>query len=198
VPQPFLGFFPPECSPHKKRAPLSGPLLPCSHPPACLRAPALPCHPRFPRRPRPQARWPGFPENYGLSFNAPEAAFPVRPGQRRRNRIVPPTSPASKPRSSCESVLTESSCLDPEVATLLGFRPSRACPPSPGILCPVRGTKPRTCIFAAAPTHRPANRSPRDRVDLLPPPKRRGRIRRRACPPKRSTRTASRRLSLLP
>jgi hypothetical protein len=52
--------------------------------------------------------------------------LPGHPGPKRRNRSVPPASPASKPRSSCESVHADLSCLKSTADPLLGFCLSRA------------------------------------------------------------------------
>jgi hypothetical protein len=68
----------------------------------------------------------------------PKERFPVTLGLNRRNRFVPPASPASKPSSSYESVRTGSGCPSPAADPLLGFSPSRAFQFTPRTLHPTR------------------------------------------------------------
>jgi hypothetical protein len=75
---------------------------------------------------RARTQSPDSPADYGLPFHTPEGTLPVRPGPERRNRSVPPASPASKPRSSCESVRAGLGCPKSAADPLLGFCLSRA------------------------------------------------------------------------
>jgi len=96
--------LPTACSPREKRAPFSGPLLPCSYPPACRAAPPSPYHRPFHRRPRPSAvAW--IPGRLWASFPpTPKGRHPSRSGLRQRTHLFRRASPASKLCSSRESV----------------------------------------------------------------------------------------------
>jgi len=70
---------------------------------------------------------PGFPRRLWTPFSRAEARFPVALGDARRNRIVPPTSPTSKP-SSLRRVRSQQLWVAPRppVDALLRFCPFEA------------------------------------------------------------------------
>jgi len=130
MPQPFLGFLPSESSPRRNRAPLSGP-----HAPLPLSTDVL-------RRDDQGLLTAGFADSRAVRRSClvppatmrslsthPRARFPVPLDPERRNRLVPPASPTSKPSSSCESVRAGTSRPEPTADPLLGFCPSRAFAP---------------------------------------------------------------------
>jgi len=107
MPQPVPGILPWSFSLTRIAHPSRGRLLPCSYPPACLDAPRVAVHLRFPRLPRLRAvAW--FPRRLWVSFPraVDHGAFPGRPGLRKAEpSTVPPASPTSKPCSPRETVL---------------------------------------------------------------------------------------------
>jgi hypothetical protein len=111
----------------RDRAPLSRPPAPLRSSTGVRRRTARSRSP--PVSPTPASRdavaW--FPRRLWAPFpRAAQARFPVAPGPVRRDRRVPPASPASKPCSPCESVRTGPGCPGPEADALLGFCLSRA------------------------------------------------------------------------
>jgi hypothetical protein len=98
----------------------------------------LPCHRLFHRRPRFHAvAW--IPRRLWNPFPRTEVRFPGSLGDKRRNRLVPPASPASKLSSPCR-VRSQWSWVAPPplVDALLSFCPSEAFPSAPWVLEPTQ------------------------------------------------------------
>jgi hypothetical protein len=152
---------PSELSPRRERAPLSRPLLPCSHPPTCRDAPPVALSPPVSPTSTPSRGCLVPPTTMGsLSANR-NASFPFALDHLQRSRLFPPASPASKSCSPCESVRTGLGCPAPAAVALLGFRPSRvfalrASDPQtrPDNECP-NTPLPRRIGFATPGTSRP-------------------------------------------
>jgi hypothetical protein len=84
-----------------------------------------------------------FPRRLWVPFPRAEARFPVAL-DRRMSSAVPPTSPASKPCSRCESVPPRPGEPEPSGRCSPGLRPSRDVPSGPRTLGPARAARTRT------------------------------------------------------
>jgi hypothetical protein len=149
---------PSELSPRRDRAPLSRPLLPCSHPPPCRDAPPATLLPPVSPTPTPsRGCLDPLVAMDSLSANW-IASFPVVLGHLQRSRLFPPASPASKSCSLCESVHAGLGCPAPAADALLGFCPSR--------VFALRASDPRTRPNSKCSNTRPHpkdwTRDPRD------------------------------------
>jgi hypothetical protein len=134
-------------------------VLPCSYPPTCEPAPLESLSPLVSPTPTLSRSGRVPPTTMGPLFTHPKTRFPVALGLDRRNRTVPPASPASKLYSPCESVRVDPSCPVSTAVPFLRFCAFGASLSTPWILGPTRAEA-RT-----RPAGRdPVDRSPRDRV----------------------------------
>jgi hypothetical protein len=156
MPLPFVGFLSLQRFPLTGIAhPLSGPLAPWrSSTDAANRndSDRITDGFRDSRASRRARRLP--PPTMGSLSTSPKTRFPVALDPSRRTRSVPPTSPASKPCSSCESVRAAPGCPDSTAVPLLGFPPLQSVlRPHPGSSNPPGPEGPRALPSPKAREH---------------------------------------------